>query len=149
MEPTHSARTTDTQDTQDTDLSLDAAVPAEGVLELNHVQAALGHSRRRYLCYTLWEDTEWTLDDLARKVAAWENDIPEDEVTDQQQERVYLSLYHAHIPKLAEEGVLRFDEATETITATENAEQVLVALNGMGASLDSIQEAHARSEMDG
>jgi hypothetical protein len=41
-----------------------------------------------------------------------------------------------------------FDEATETITTAEHAEQVLTALEGMGASLDSNQETHARSDMD-
>lgn len=127
----------------------DVTVPRSDILELDHVYEALGHSRRRYLCYTLLEDTEWTLDELARKVAAWENDVPEHEVTNYQQEEVYVSLYHAHVPKLVDERVLTFDDATETITTAENAEQVLIALEGMGASLDSNQEVHARSDMDG
>lgn len=126
----------------------DVKAPASEILELDHVYQALGHPRRRYLCYTLLEDTEWTLDELARKVAAWENDVPEHEVTNHQQEEVYVSLYHAHVPKLVDEGVLTFDDATETITVAENAEQVLIALEGMGASLDSNQESHARGEMD-
>lgn len=69
-------------------------------------------------------------------------------MTESQREEVYVALYHAHVPKLVDEGVLSFDEATETITAAENAEQVLAALEGMGASLDSNQEDHARSEMN-
>jgi hypothetical protein len=81
-------------------------------------------------------------------VAAWENDVPEHEVTDAQQEAVYVSLYHAHVPKLVDEGILTFDEVTETITPAGNAEQVLAALAGVGASLDANQEAHARGEMD-
>lgn len=127
---------------------LDVKAPPSDILELDHVYEALGTPRRRYLCYTLLEDTEWTLDELARKVAAWENDIPEHEVTNHQQEEVYVSLYHAHIPKLVAEGVLTFDDTTETITTAENAEQVLIALEGMGASFDSNQETHARGEMD-
>jgi hypothetical protein len=121
---------------------------APDVVELDHVYEALGHPRRRYLCYTLLEDTSWTLSELASKIAAWENDVPEHAVTNAQQERVYVSLYHAHVPKLVDEGILTFDDATETIRAAENADQVLAALEGMGASLDSNQEAHARGDMD-
>ncbi|NKE35787.1 hypothetical protein GWG54_08130 [Natronococcus sp. JC468] len=122
--------------------------PPRGILELDHVYEALGHPRRRYLCYTLLEDTEWSLTDLATKLAAWENDRPEHEVTARQRERAYVSLYHAHVPKLVDEGVITFDDASETIAAAENAAQVLAALEGMGASVDSTQETHARSEMD-
>lgn len=118
------------------------------LLELDHVYEALAHSRRRYLCYTLLEDTEWSLDELSRKVAAYENDVSEGSVAPDQHERVYVSLYHAHVPKLADDGVITFDESTEKITAAENAQQVLAALEGIGATLDSTQETHARSEMD-
>ncbi|WP_256393881.1 DUF7344 domain-containing protein [Natronoarchaeum rubrum] len=122
--------------------------PPQELLELDHVYEALGHPRRRYLCYTLLEDTQWTLTDLATKLAAWENDIPKHAVTNDQRERVYVSLYHAHVPKLVDEGIITFDDASEMITAAENADHVLTALNGMGASLDSIQETHARGDMD-
>lgn len=126
-----------------------AEIPSREILELDHVFEALGHPRRRYLCYTLLEATEWTLTDLATKIAAWEQDVPESEVDDEQRERVYVSLYHGHIPKLVHEDVLKFDEESETITPSENAQQVLAALEGLGASLDSNQETHARGEMDG
>lgn len=122
--------------------------PPQEILVLDHVYEALGHPRRRYLCYTLLEDTKWALTDLATKIAAWENDISEHAVTNHQRERVYVSLYHAHVPKLVDEGVITFDHVTEMITPAENAEQVLAALKGMGASLDSDQETHARGDMD-
>lgn len=118
------------------------------LLEIDHVYEALGHPRRRYLCYTLLEDAEWSLTELATKLAAWENDVPERTVTDHQRDQVYVALYHAHVPKLVDEGVISFDEVSETITAAEQADQVLRALEGIGASLDAEQEVHARSEMD-
>lgn len=61
---------------------------------------------------------------------------------------MYVSLYHVHVPKLVDEGVITFDDGSETITPAENAEQVLAVLEGMGASLDSNQETHARGDMD-
>ncbi|MFC5367251.1 DUF7344 domain-containing protein [Salinirubrum litoreum] len=123
-------------------------LPPREILDLDHVYEALGHPRRRYLCYTLLEDAQWSLTDLATKIAAWEADVPEHAVGPDQRERVYVSLYHAHVPKLVDEGIVTFDEETETITAAENAEQVLAALSGMGASLDGDQETHARGDMN-
>lgn len=117
---------------------------SQGVLEVEYVYSALDHPRRRYLCYTLTEDTEWVLTELARKIAAWENDVAVAAVTDAQLRDVYVSLYHAHVPKLVDIGVITFDEATEVIRAGDHAEQVLTALEGIGGSLDSSQETHAR-----
>mgnify|MGYP000439186807 CR=1 FL=1 len=138
----------DEEATADVSAPPDEQLPSPDFLEIEPVYEALGHSRRRYLCYTLLEDTEWSLTDLATKIAAWENDVSEHAVTEEQREEVYVSLYHAHVPKLVDEGVITFDEPTEKITTAEHAEQVLTALEGMGASLDSNQETHARSEMD-
>jgi hypothetical protein len=122
-------------------------LPPHGVLEIEAVYEALGHPRRRYLCYTLFEDAEWSLTELASKVAAWEDGVPESEVSDERQSEVYVSLYHAHAPKLVDEGVITFDESTETIAAADHAEQVLTALEQIGDTLDSDQESHAREGM--
>ena len=118
------------------------------VLELDHVYEVLGHSRRRYLCYSLLGDTRWSLTDLATRIAVWENDLSEDEVTESQRKRVYVSLYHAHVPKLVENGVIEFDDEEETIRPAENAEQALNALEGIGSSVDADQETHAGGGSD-
>lgn len=123
-------------------------VSVKEVLELDHVFSALEDPRRRYICYTLLEKSEWSVTDLAMKLAAWENNCPENAVSDEDHERMYVSLYHAHIPKLVEEDVVTFDETNETIRTGENAAQVLRALEGVGATLDTDQEAHARNESD-
>ncbi len=138
----------DEEATSDVSASPDKQLPPSDFLAIEPVYEALGHPRRRYLCYTLLENTEWSMTDLATKIAAWENDVPEHAVTEDQREKVYVSLYHAHVPKLVDEGVITFDESTERITTAEHAEQVLTALEGMGASLDSNQETHARGEMN-
>lgn len=52
------------------DIVASSDLPSHGVLEIEAVYEALGHPRRRYLCYTLFEDTEWSLAELASKVAA-------------------------------------------------------------------------------
>lgn len=105
------------------------------ILSLDYVYEALAHPRRRYLCYTLCDDIPRSLTDLATKIAAFENDSSEHAITASQRERVYVSLYHTHVPKLAADSVLTFDPEMETIGAAEHTEQVLTALEGMSASL--------------
>lgn len=118
------------------------ALSAE-VLDMEEVFEALDHSRRRYLCYTLLEDTEWTLTDLATKIAALEDDLPAEEFSRNRVEAVEVDLYHTHVPKLADLNIITFDTETRQITASDNAEMVLAALNGLGGSLDSLMETHA------
>lgn len=63
---------------------------------------------------------------------------------------MYVSLYHVHVPKLVELDVVEFDDGVdeEVIVADTNAAIVLAVLQGAGASLDAIQETHARSELE-
>ena len=138
----------DSEATSDSAATPDKELPPPSVLEIEPVYEALCHPRRRYLCYTLLEDAEWSLTDLATRIAAWENDVPEHAVTENQREAVYVSLYHAHVPKLVEAGVISHDEVTERITAGEHADQVVTALEGMATSLDTNQAPQARSETD-
>lgn len=126
-----------------------AQPPPKEVLELDFVFEALAHPRRRYVIYSLLSSTCWTLTELATKLVAWEWDIPEDDVADFARNEMYVSLYHAHVPKLVELDIVQFhDGDQEIILADENAVQVLAALEGAGASLDAAQETHARSDYE-
>lgn len=122
--------------------------PPRATLELDHVYEALAHPRRRYLCYALLEESTWSLRELATKVAAREADVADRAVSDEQRDRMYVSLYHAHVPKLVDEGVLAFDEASETVTPAGNAKEVLAALAGLGATLGSDQDQYTHEEMN-
>lgn len=113
------------------------------VLELDHVFGVLDHPRRRYLLYAMATDDQWTLRELATKLVAWEQDLDEEAVDEDQCDRMYVSLYHVHVPRLVEHGVVGFDEETETISRADHTEQVFAVLEGAGASLDSLQEQHA------
>lgn len=120
------------------------AAPNE-LLELDEVFAALGHPRRRYLLYALVAGgNEETLTELATKIVAWEQDKPLADVTDDERRRVHVSLYHSHVPKLADLGVLEYRESENIIVRALNTQQVRSVLNGAGAELDSRQEKHAQ-----
>lgn len=114
------------------------------VLESDFVFTMLAHPRRRYVCYRLVERSEWSLDTLATRIAAWEADVPADAVADEAEEEVYVSLYHSHVPKLVDADVVTFDADAETITPAENAQLVFAALVGAGAGLQTKREMHLR-----
>lgn len=121
----------------------------EALLDLDSVFSALAHPRRRYLFYSVVNDRSTdTLPELARKLAAFEQDKPLDEVTEDERRRVHVSLYHSHIPALAAHGILEYDYKEDTIIPARNIEQVQAVLDGASGELDVRQEAHARAEDD-
>lgn len=118
------------------------------ILDADHVYEALAQPRRRYVCYAALVEGVTALPALANQVAARVYDVDASEVTDVQRERVYISLYHVHVPKLAAASVVEFDEERETVTPGRNAEQVLRAFEFVGASLDADRGAHERRTID-
>jgi len=85
----------------------------------------LSSARRRYILYYLrQEGGEATINELAAQIAVWENDVPPEELTSQDEKRVYVSLYQTHIPKLSEQGVVEYDSDTGTVRLTNRAYQV-------------------------
>lgn len=101
-------------------------------LDMDHAFDVLDHPRRRYVLYALANGEDSTLRELALKIATWEGDIDESAVDDRTHDRVYLSLYHAHVPKLEDEGVVEFDRSAETLQPGPHAEQVLAVLENAG-----------------
>lgn len=85
----------------------------------------LAHHRRRYALRVLRDHKNpMTLADLADEVAVRTNerritDIPADEV-----KRIYLSLYHSHIPILADAQLVQYDQERDTVSLSECADEL-------------------------
>ncbi|WP_202932542.1 DUF7344 domain-containing protein [Halorussus salinus] len=89
----------------------------------------LSNSRRRYVVhYLLDADREAELRDLARAVAAWENDKRPDDVTSQERRRVYNALQQAHLPKMDDAGLVAFDASRGTVVAADDLADLQVYL---------------------
>lgn len=85
----------------------------------------LAHQRRRCALRCLREhENPMALADLADEVAARENETPLAEIPAEEVKRVYLSLYHGHIPKLADAKFIRYDQKRDLVTLSERAEQL-------------------------
>lgn len=84
----------------------------------------LANRRRRYAISCLNDHGSMALPDLADEVVCYENDAPITEIPEDEVLRVYSSLWHAHIPKLAEAGVVEYDQDQDIVTLGGNADQV-------------------------
>jgi DNA-binding transcriptional ArsR family regulator len=81
----------------------------------------LSNSRRRYIIYYLSQEGDaLSLKDLATKIAAVESDVPEAEITSDERQRVYISLYQTHLPKLEEADIVTYDEDERTVALTDD-----------------------------
>lgn len=91
----------------------------------------LSSPRRRYMLYYLRQESEPVhIQKLSAEVASWENEIPVDDLTNQQQKRVYVSLYQTHIPKLEDAGIVTYDQETGTVELTERVDEMEAYIGG-------------------
>lgn len=94
----------------------------------------LSSPRRRYVLYFLrTEPNPIQLTDLAEHVAAWENDTTVEELSTQQRKRVYVSLYQTHLPKLAEAGLVNYDEDSGDVSIAAKASEIDPLLGEQGS----------------
>lgn len=94
----------------------DEPLPPDAVYHL------LQNQRRRLALRYLREVSATAeLREIAEQVAAWENDVPQIEITSAQRQRAYIALYQSHLPKLAEKGIIEYDKHRKTVARTEKA----------------------------
>lgn len=84
-------------------------------IDRSTLHGLLSSERRRHVLGCLDEHGPMALPDLADEVAEREHDaalsqVPEDAVL-----KTYLSLYHTHVPKLTNGGVVRYDQDRDTV----------------------------------
>lgn len=82
----------------------------------------LSSERRRHVLSCLGEHGPMALPDLADEVAEREHDaalpqVPEDAVL-----TIYLSLYHTHVPKLAQADVVSYDQDRDAVALATDAD---------------------------
>lgn len=85
----------------------------------------LSNPRRRFVInYLLREDRPVGIQELSRELATWEFEVEPEELTDQQEKRIYVALYQTHVPKLEEAGVVDYDADASLIELTDAATQL-------------------------
>ena len=104
---------------------------------LDRTFSLLGNRRRRLVLSYLREHESTTQSDLAKHVAALENDVPESAVTSAQRKRVYVALYQSHLPKLDDFDAVSFDPDRGTVERAPRTEELLRYLDRFEASSTS------------
>jgi len=104
-------------------------------LSQNEVYDLLSNARRRFVISHLRERGEPVdIMELSETVAAWENDVEPEELTDQQIKRVYVSLYQTHVPKLNQSGIVEYDKDEGLVALTSNVRELDTYLPDRGGS---------------
>lgn len=93
-------------------------------LPVDLVFDALSNERRQRLLSRLRHDDPSSLVDLAEHIAAWENNTTIGTVSREARSRVYTGLYHSHIPRLVDMGIVEYDRETDLISLTARADQL-------------------------
>ncbi|WP_115864724.1 DUF7344 domain-containing protein [Halorussus litoreus] len=85
----------------------------------------LKNRRRRYtLHYLKQQDRPVELSELAEQVAAWENDTTVEGLSANERKSVYTSLYQTHLPKLADAGIVDYNQNRGVVELSGNAAQL-------------------------
>lgn len=79
--------------------------------------AVLSHTHRRVvLQYLRTTETPTSIDDIVTKLVAWEAAQPGNGGTNTDRATFEVSLQHVHLPKLADAGLVEYDDAGQTVT---------------------------------
>lgn len=85
----------------------------------------LADSRRRYTLECLCEfQTPMALADLAGEVASREQERPVPAIPAEEVKQVYTSLYHVHIPKMADANIVEYTREQDMVVLTPDSEQI-------------------------
>ncbi len=74
------------------------------------VHALLSDSQRLHLLSLLNRSGQRKIDDLARKLAAREQNTRPANISEETQQRIAIELHHNHLPRLAEHDVVSYDQ---------------------------------------
>lgn len=106
--------------------------PDQERLSQSAVFMLLSHTFRRSVVDCLCEYGEaLTLADLADEVACRCRDEAIEAIDATEVKRIYMALYHTHLPKLVEYDVVEYDQERDLVAPTERAEDIVEYLDQM------------------
>lgn len=91
---------------------------------------SLAHPYRRHLLrYLTLNKYMVTVEDIAEEIAAQDQDKKRAAVTEDERKRVQLHLFHNHLPRLRDAGLVDYDEKSGMVALTEKARPAIETLN--------------------
>lgn len=92
------------------------------IIETANMFDALSHPRRLRAIRVLDDfDASLALKDLAVETVRSERSESQEEVDTEQAEAVHIALHHCHVPKLADAGLVEYDNTEKRVAIAESA----------------------------
>ncbi|RBI64045.1 hypothetical protein DMJ13_05980 [halophilic archaeon] len=88
--------------------------------DLDSVMELLADRRRRYVLYYLQEEGSADVAELAEQLARWEG-----ERSEKHRQRITTELYHKHLPKMSERGIVEVGDEVQFVDLTPPFEEYL------------------------
>ncbi|WP_232702435.1 DUF7344 domain-containing protein [Halobacterium wangiae] len=111
--------------TADERVSADHAALAALDVDTDALMDVLSHARRRFVVACLAEyETPLTLPDVADELAVWEYDARITEVPADAVAAIHADLYHTHVPKMADAGVVDYNPERELVALAEPSREL-------------------------
>lgn len=85
-------------------------------VSLNDTYRVLSHPHRKHIVDFLDSHGSVSLPDLAEYLACCEHQEPLDEIPEDDVLSIYISLWHNHIPKMADAGLIRYDQEEDMVS---------------------------------
>lgn len=116
---------TNTSDPTSDTITLPQEIASHHSLSKDTIFHVLQAQRRRLTLQYLQDRTDTVaLRDLADQVAAWENETTVEQLSSAERQRVYISLYQTHLPKLDTEEIIKYDKNRGEVQRTPRADQL-------------------------
>ena len=94
----------------------DRSVLSDVDVETDALLEVLSEPRRRFVISCLAEyETPLTLPDVADELAVWEHDARLPEISADDVAAIHADLYHVHVPKMADAGVVEYSQERELV----------------------------------
>lgn len=107
-------------------------------LDRDAIHALLDHERRRTIVDVVDDADVLSTRELATEIAARESETSREDVDEERRRSVEIALYHVHLPKLVEAGVIAAEDGTARLRAGPNADQVLGVLRAIDGNASSV-----------
>lgn len=121
----HTDAITTTAMSTDTETSTSRSrVAADGLSKDETFHLLSNQRRRNALWYLRDHDGAVSMRDLAEWIAAQEHETTVAQLTSDERQRVYIALYQSHLPKLADYGVIEYNQSRGIVRRTPLAEQL-------------------------
>lgn len=104
----------------------------------------LTDTRQRYLLYCLYlYRTPVRLSEVAYQLSVWEAGDPSTDIATRRH-RIYMALYHEHVPALADADIVTYDQQQDTLELTSPDIDLLADLEAaLSAEFDDLLDAEA------